>query len=278
LRRAEQLSAFLLEWMQERKGCLADQDVRAALSMAARVESDAAACPRAEGAGDIAAAAHLAGFALASYETTTTTLAWALLLLVCHPNVAAALADEVAAVGPVDAVDDPETLAALPILDSVIKETMRLIAPVPVLGFKTLRAGIVAGFALEAGATVLLSPHLTHRLPEIYARPDFFMPERWASIRPTAYEYLPFSGGPRRCPGYHFALTNLRVALCAIIARYRLALPRGARIDRRYAAITVPRGGVPMRILPQDGKHEAPEAVSGTIFDLFRMESGAPAS
>jgi cytochrome P450 len=271
LRRADRLMAFLEHWLDKSAGCPADGNMRAMFLAQSGRANGAEGCPRHDGTAGTMAAAHFASVAVASYETTATTLTWALLLLACHPEIAVRLAEEVAAAGPLEDMADAEGLLAMPLLDGVIKETMRLITPVPVLGFRTLRDGNLAGFDLAAETNVVISPHLTHRMAAIYPEPDRFVPQRWASIRPSAFEYLPFSGGPRRCPGFHFAQTNLRMALCAIISRFRVEIPAGARIDRRYAAITVPRTRVPLRLVAQDGRQSAVPRCRGSIFDLFRM-------
>ena len=264
MRQAEEVQGLMLDWIAHARACphaarAEPNDVRASLS----------ALPDACG-GTLAperTAAHLCGLALASYETTTTTLTWALVLLAQHPRVMAALVSELATLGPLEAVDNTD-LEALPMLGAVLQETMRLITPVPILGFRTINDCEVAGFHLPAAATVLISPHLTHRLPEIYPKPNRFHPERWLDIRPSAYEYLPFSGGPRRCPGFHFAMANMRMAMAAILTRFRLTLADGSRLDRAYAAITVPKNGVPMRIARQDGRFDAGR-ITGSLLDLF---------
>jgi len=271
LRRADRLMAFLNQWLDRTAGCPADDNIRAMFLAQSGRANGAQGCPHHDGAAGTMAAAHFASVAVASYETTATTLTWALLLLACHPEIAGSLAEEVAAAGPLEDMPDAESLLAMPLLDGVIKETMRLFTPVPVLGFRTLEDGVLAGFDLAAGTNVVISPHLTHRMAEIYPEPDRFMPQRWASIQPSAFEYLPFSGGPRRCPGFHFAQTNLRMALCAIISRYRVEIPAGARIDRGYAAITVPRTRVPLRLVAQDGRRSAVPRCRGSIFEMFRM-------
>jgi cytochrome P450 len=252
LREAERLQDFVLRWGT---GCPhaggEASNVRAAL-----------ACMR--DASPARTAAHLVGFGLASYETTAATLTWALVLLATHPEAQAALLAELAAAGPVAAMT-PEALAALPALDGVIRETLRLVAPVPFLGFRTVREGELGGEALPAGALVFISPHLTHRLPSLWDEPRRFRPERWREARPGPWDYLPFAGGPRRCPGYLFAENNLRVALATIVPRVKLSLT--APVDRGYAAITSPKGGVRMRIEHQDGKPSA-SPPAGRFFDM----------
>lgn len=257
LRQAERLQDFVLRWGT---GCPHADGRSDADSRNVRV---ALACMG--NASPLRTAAHLAGFGLASYETTAATLTWALVLLATHPAAQEALLAELAAAGPVDAMT-PEALAALPLLDGVIRETLRLVAPVPFLGFRTVREAEFGAQALPPGALVFISPHLTHRLPALWEAPRRFRPERWRGARPGPWDYLPFAGGPRRCPGYLFAENNLRVALATIVPRLKLSLT-DAPVDRAYAAITFPRGGVRMRLEHQDGRVRASRPL-GSFFDL----------
>ena len=209
LRQAETLQAFILDWMKSASAC-PHINVRGVLAAG-------------DGLTQEQAAAHLAGSALASYETTAATLTWMLVLLACHPEVLARLEEELALAKPIADMTIRD-LDALTYLDGVIKETMRLIAPAPLLGFKMSTDGKIAGVDLERGASLIISPHLTHREPNLFPDPRRFNPDRWKGIRPNTYEYLPFSGGPRRCPGYLFALQNLKIALMTILETRTLSL------------------------------------------------------
>jgi cytochrome P450 len=259
---AELQQQAAMQWNEEQTCCPAQVNLRNVIANA----KDADGCPMAAER----VAAQLSGLLLASYETTALSLTWALFLLTQHPHVMADLTDELSALPPTDSLD-VETLSRQPLLDGVIKETMRLITPVPVLGFKTVEPCEIAGRELTKDVLVMISPHLTHRLPEIFEAPDRFRPQRWLQLDPTAYEYLPFSAGWRRCPGYWFALQALKVALAVILPRYRLSVAPGARIDRAYAAVTVPKYGLPMKIMPQDRDFRV-ESCTGTVFDMFVPE------
>ncbi len=263
LERADDLQSLVLGVMASRDGgCpMASNVLR---SLANHTDAEGLALTPAR------AAAHISGFALAAYETTSITLTWAMVLLSHHPLIAAALTAEIAEAGPIETMS-AATLAGLPLLDAVLKETLRLMTPVPILGFKTLRACNLGGVDLPEAATVVISPYLTHRMPELYDRPDQFLPERWLEIRPTTYEYLPFSGGPRRCPGFLFAQTNMRMALAALLTRFDVTVVDGARIDRRYAAVMVPRRGVPAVLEPRSltRRPRPPPQRLGSAFDLF---------
>lgn len=265
LREADALQDFVIRWSAAAGTCPHGQPVT-------NVRTALTALP---GATPERTAAHLAGFALASYETTASTLAWALLLLACHPTVSAALLEELEAAGPVGDFSY-EDLDALPLLDGVIRETMRVVTPVPFLGFRTIKACEISNQTLPSDALVIISPHLTHRASELYSTPRRFMPERWQNLRPNAYEYLPFSNGPRRCPGSLFAGNNLKIALATILPQFKLSLPPGSKINRSHAAITVPSGGMPMLIEKQDGRFPI-SIPRGSFFDLLELPpSGRP--
>lgn len=261
LARAEALQRFVLEWAEERKGCPADTDLRAAMR-AARGPDGAPVAP-------LRCAAHLSGLALASYETSAITLTWAMLLLALHADVANALDEEINAIGQV-AEADLDRIMSLPLLDAVIKETMRLLTPVPFLGFRAVVDQSLAGQEVPSGSLVVISPHLTHRLPDMYPEPDRFQPERWATIRPSTYAYLPFSGGARRCPGYWFAINNLKITLAVVLSRFRPSFAPGCRVDRSYAAVMRPRRGVPMRLDPRE-KAGPSAPIRGSLLELLQV-------
>src|SRR5262249_33346328 len=98
----------------------------------------------------------------------------------------------------------PPTLASierLSLLDAVIKESMRVLTPVPYQVRAAVQPAELGGLELRAGARVILSGTLTNRLPDLYPEPRRFRPERWERIAPSPYEYLAFGAGPRHCIG-----------------------------------------------------------------------------
>jgi cytochrome P450 len=199
-----------------------------------------------------------------------SALTWMLFLLALHPDVLANLVDETDAGTPLESVE-PEELKNRPLLNGVIQESMRLVPPVPVIPWRAVEACQIAGLDVPAKTKIMISPHLTHRLPEVFADPLRFRPERWLSVRPSPYEYLPFSGGPRRCPGALFGTEFLRVALTAIIRRYRIEIGSGASIDHTYRGITMPKDGIPVMLAKQDRRFRAP-VVRGSLFDLVKVD------
>lgn len=208
-------------------------------------------------------------FFLAGFETTAVALVWTLFLLAQHPPIMADLHDELDAALH-GAAPHVEQLAALPLLDAVLKECLRLLPP----AIQGARIG-VAPFALgpyqfSAGTKVVYSQFITHRLPDLYPQPERFLPERWFTIDPSPYEYLPFLGGPRMCIGAPFAIMEMKIVLAMIVQRYRLALSPNATIDHRVKMILGPKQGMPMQIVPQD-RQFTKTSVRGTIHDLVDL-------
>lgn len=186
---------------------------------------------------------------IAGYITTASALTWTLFLLAQHPAVLADLSDELTGTlhGAAPTVDQ---LARLPLLDGVIKESLRLLPPIPWSARIAAAPVELGGYAVPKGAMILWSAAVTHRIPDLYPQPRQFRPDRWATIRPSSYEFLPFSGGPRRCLGAEFALLEMRLVLATLLQRFRVALPPAPRVDRTGFFFVFPKNGLPVRLLP----------------------------
>lgn len=194
-------------------------------------------------------AAQIAGLLLASYETASATLAWALMFVALFPEHLEALRDEADRLFSEGASKEPVEDAGP--LAEFIDETLRVCPPAPFLGFRVLQGTEIEGLDLEEGSTVFLSVLLTQRDPDIYDDPWSFRPERWRAISPNTYQFPAFSGGARRCPGFRFATNMLRHALAAVIANFDIEMPVNARFDYRYAAVMQPKGALALAISPR---------------------------
>jgi cytochrome P450 len=158
---------------------------------------------------------------LAGYETTSNSLTWTLFLLNQHPQVMRDLMDEFDSVLG-GAVPTLEQLNQLPLLDGVIKESIRLF-PALVYMLRQAQDDFQFGaYHLKRGTTVMISQYYTHRMAELYADPYRFNPYRWQDINPSPYEYFTFSAGARRCAGAEFATMEMKLVLPLILQRFRL--------------------------------------------------------
>ncbi|WP_051021478.1 cytochrome P450 [Nocardia araoensis] len=171
---------------------------------------------------------------VAGHETTATTLVWALFRLHRAPRALARLRRELCDAGQ---EADPAELAALPYLDAVCLETLRLHPPVPIILRRLTEPFALRGVALAPGRTMGIAVPLLHSDPEVWTDPGRFDPARFTQRRYRPFEFAPFGGGHRRCVGAALADYELRIALATILSRVRL------RLTPRYA-----RGSVPLSV------------------------------
>ena len=99
---------------------------------------------------------------------------------------------------------------------------------------------------------------------------ETFDPSRWQTIKPTSYEYLPFSAGPRTCIGYRYAMHAIRVVLCMVLRRFGPELVPGTRIDPQVKVTMSSKQGMPM-VLRERGEPGDATPVSGRIRELVDL-------
>ncbi|HKD35910.1 MAG TPA: cytochrome P450 [Pirellulales bacterium] len=206
---------------------------------------------------------------IASYENVASVLTWTLFLLAQHPDVMSDLHAELAGtLG--DGPPDPEQIEKLPLLDAVIKESMRVLPPVPYLLRKPSVPTSLGGFELRKNDRVAVSAYITHHLSDLYPQPRRFIPDRWFSIKPTPYEYLPFGAGPRACLGKLFAVAEIKIALAMILLRHRLSVVPDITINRRVQVMMSPKRGLPMAVHHQD-RCFGSAPVRGNIHEMVEL-------
>jgi len=160
---------------------------------------------------------------IAGTETTALALTWLWLLIDAHPAAAERLTTEIdAVVG--DGVPDPAHLPRLTYTRMVLQEALRLYPVGWVVPRTVGHRDVLDGVGLRRGATVLLSPYLTHRLAEFWDRPDEFRPERFAPDqrqRRHRFAYHPFGAGVHQCLGSHFFLIEAQLIVAGVLSRFR---------------------------------------------------------
>jgi len=173
----------------------------------------------------------------AGYETTSAAMAWATLALLTEPEVWSR------------AVASLDGGGSWRYLDGVVAETLRLYPPVALSARTIAEPFTFAHTQVAAGRTLLFSPYVTHRLPELWPEPLGFQPQRWDPARPGfrrpgPHEFLPFGGGPHRCLGAAFATTEITVLLERLLRRTTLRLDSADSRPVGLAAMRPRRGPV----------------------------------
>lgn len=262
LRAAEEVEATMLELVAQRRAVGAEGDD--ILSRLIRAKDE-------EGAplGDEELVGELTIAFVASHETTSKALAWTLFLLAQHPEETLRVVDEIEdVVG--EGVPASADLSRLPALDRVLKESLRILPPVAFNVRRVSRDTEVLGQTLPAGSTAVFSHYVTHHDAAIYPEPERFQPDRWEGVKPTQFEYLPFSAGPRRCIGEGFTTRMQKITLIRLLQRFRFTVVPGTRFDRHQAITVAPSHGVPVTLHPPDrGFERVP--VEGKIHEMVDL-------
>ena len=193
---------------------------------------------------------NLLTFYLAGHETTARALAWTLYLVARSPQWGAALEEEVAGVtggAPVEGAH----IERLVLVQQVLKESMRLYPPVPMLARQCVAATRLDGIDIEPGATVAMPIYAMHRHAKRWEDPDAFDPERFSAAREAKiprYQYMPFGAGPRICIGMAFAMIEATAMLATLLQKARFA-PVPGRDPYPLARVTLqPGGGLPLHV------------------------------
>lgn len=168
----------------------------------------------------------------AGHETTANALTWTWYLLSQHPEVEAALHDELARVlgGRKPRIED---LANLPYTEMIIKEALRLFPPAFAVVREAADEVTLGGYTLPKGSIIMGNIYGIQRDERYFPDPERFDPERFSPENEKnipKYAYLPFGGGPRVCLGNAFAMMEARLVLATIAQKYRLALAPGHQV------------------------------------------------
>ncbi|KAJ7494426.1 cytochrome P450 [Mycena galericulata] len=199
-------------------------------------------------------------FLVAGHETTSTGTTWALFALTQNVAAQTRLREELLTV----TTDNPtmDELNELPYLDCVVRETLRLHAPVPATSRTAMQDDVVPlatpftdvngtvheTIKITKGQDIVIPIVVLNRDKTIWG-PDAmeFIPERWESqsisnaIPGVWGSMLSFLGGPRACIGYRFSLIEMKALLFALIRafEFELAVPV-AEIGKRSAIVQRP--------------------------------------
>ena len=162
---------------------------------------------------------------VAGYETSAGTLNWAWYLLARHTGAEEKLLDEARTSIPDSPTVDADSLAGMAYAQQFIEETLRLYPPVWLFTRRAIQDDAFAGFDLDEGTDIYLSPYILHRTEEYWPDPDTFDPERFGSdgrYQKGDRPYFPFSLGPRRCLGEYFSFLEMKVHLGLLVQRFRM--------------------------------------------------------
>ncbi|XP_049359473.1 cytochrome P450 71A4-like [Solanum verrucosum] len=171
---------------------------------------------------------------VAGTDSTYTVLEWTMTELLRHPRVLEKLEDEVRELGQGKTEITEDDLGNMHYLKAVIKESLRLHAPVPLLAARESMEEVkLLEYDIPVRTQAIINVWEIGRDPLLWENPEEFRPERFLNsdidIKGLNFELIPFGAGRRGCPGIPFAIMVNELALANLMYRFNFALPEGIK-------------------------------------------------
>ncbi len=163
----------------------------------------------------------------AGHHTSSGTEAWTIIELARNPEWMARVVEELDALYARDGALTYQAFREVPVLESVLKEVLRLHPPLVILMRGVLRDLVVEGVTIPAGKLVAISPAVSHRIPELFRDPERFDPSRYGPGREEderPFAWIPFGGGHHRCSGAAFAIMQLKAITMSLLRGFAFEL------------------------------------------------------
>ncbi|MBZ5735479.1 cytochrome P450 [Nocardioides sp. TRM66260-LWL] len=193
---------------------------------------------------------HMIFLMMAAHDTSTLTVTTILELLGKHPAWQERLRAEA------DAMPERPTLADLDAwdtMDRVMREALRLRAPVPVIVRKTIKPVVVCGVEIPADTFCSLAPQFSHLMPELWSDPLAFDPDRFGPERREdkshRYAWEPFGGGVHKCLGLFFAGAEIKAITHHLLRGWTWSVDPDYVAPMNNHSLPFPSDGLPLDLL-----------------------------
>ncbi|GMN68913.1 hypothetical protein TIFTF001_037966 [Ficus carica] len=170
---------------------------------------------------------------IAGIETSSTVMEWLMAELLRHPRVMKKAQEEIRRVVGEKEKVDVNDINQMYYLKNVVKETMRLHPPAPLLAPRETTARVqLGGYDIPAKTRVLINAWAIQRHADFWERPDEFIPERFENnpmdLNSQDFKLIPFGFGRRRCPGLAFGISGIEYLIANILYWFDWKLPNDA--------------------------------------------------
>ncbi|ESW18599.1 hypothetical protein PHAVU_006G054200 [Phaseolus vulgaris] len=167
-------------------------------------------------------------------ETSSITITWAMAEMIKNPRVMKKVQSEVREVFGKEGGPNESDMENLKYLKSVVKETLRLHPPGPLLlPRESGQACEIKGYHIPIKSKIIVNAWAIGRDPNHWTEAERFYPERFIEsdfdYKGNNFEYIPFGAGRRMCPGLTFGLTNVEFPLALLMYHFDWKLPNGMR-------------------------------------------------
>ncbi len=167
----------------------------------------------------------------AGHHTTSGTAAWTLIEMLRNPGTMKSVGNELDALFADGSDVSYQALREIPMLESAIKEALRLHPPLIILMRKVMHDFHFKGFTVPAGKLVAVSPAISNRMPEYFRDPERYDPSRYDAGREEdrqSFAWIPFGAGRHRCVGAAFAMMQLKAIFSELLRGYEFELAQPA--------------------------------------------------
>jgi len=192
---------------------------------------------------------HMVFLMMAAHDTSTITTSTMLQYLGQHPAWQDRCRAEALVLGPAPSMAELEGLVAI---DLVMREALRLRAPVPVIVRHTVKDTVVQGVRIPADTGVALGIQFTHLMEDYWTNPTEFDPDRFSPERREdkshRFAWEPFGGGVHKCIGMYFAGLEVKAIMHRLLREYHW------RVDPEYVppmdnhSLPFPEDGLPITL------------------------------
>jgi cytochrome P450 len=195
---------------------------------------------------------HMIFTMMAAHDTSTISLTMMAYYLAKHPEWQDRLRAESQALG--KSAIGYDDLEALPSMDLVFKETLRMNAPVGTLARLAIEDTDIDGHYVPKGSRLMVGIYATQRMEPWWRDPDTFDPERFSDSRREdashRYGWVPFGGGVHKCIGLHFGSMEVKAIMHQLLLRNFWRVPAGYEPVFDYGTGPFPGDGLPIELRP----------------------------
>ena len=186
----------------------------------------------------------------AGQHTSAVLATWAALEMHRHASFPDRLREEIQAVYQDEARLSYAGLKQQQTMENTVRECERLHPPLIILFRKALRPLRYGDYTVPAGTLAAISPAVSHRLPEVFADPESFNPDRFtppsSEEKQHPYALIGFGGGKHRCMGKNFAIMQIKAIWTVLLDRFDFQLATPFPAPNYGSWVTGPR--LPCRI------------------------------
>ncbi|XP_024520383.1 cytochrome P450 71A1-like [Selaginella moellendorffii] len=188
-------------------------------------------------------------------DTSALTVEWAMAELINNPRSLERAQDELLQTFGKNSLVEEDRLEELEFLTAVVKETLRLHPPAPILIYETTHECQLERYTIPPKTRVFINIYGIARSEASWSDPLAFKPERFLGsgaidVRGRDFEVLPFGSGRRGCPGIQLGFTMVMLVLANMLHGFHWSLPPGlSRLDMsEESGLTIPRA-IPLELL-----------------------------